>query len=47
VLVTVSIGVATYPTHARTAGLLVESADAAMYVAKRSGKNQVKSASAS
>ncbi len=39
---TVSLGVATYPTHATTPARLVESADKAMYQAKRYGKNQVK-----
>ena len=38
---TVSLGVATYPTHAATAAALVEAADQAMYRAKRAGKNQV------
>jgi diguanylate cyclase (GGDEF)-like protein len=45
ILVTVSVGVATYPSDARTAETLIEAADTAMYLAKRSGKNQVKSAS--
>jgi len=38
---TVSLGVATYPTHGVTAPRLVEAVDAAMYEAKRRGKNQV------
>ncbi len=38
---TVSLGVATYPTHGGTAPRLVEAVDAAMYEAKRRGKNQV------
>lgn len=39
---TVSVGVATYPTHAADSAHLIEMADKAMYTAKRSGKNQVK-----
>ena len=42
---TVSLGVATYPTHAGTAARLIETADKAMYEAKRYGKNQVTVAS--
>lgn len=38
---TVSLGVATYPMHAATPARLVETADKAMYEAKRCGKNQV------
>jgi len=38
---TVSIGVATYPTHAVASVDLIEVADRAMYEAKRRGKNQV------
>ncbi len=38
---TVSLGVATYPVHATTPAKLVETADKAMYQAKRLGKNQV------
>jgi len=38
---TVSLGVATYPAHGATAPRLVEAVDAAMYEAKRRGKNQV------
>jgi diguanylate cyclase (GGDEF)-like protein len=38
---TVSVGVATYPTHARSAAELVERADQAMYVAKAAGKDCV------
>ena len=41
---TVSLGVATYPVHGVTAPRLVEAVDAAMYEAKRRGKNQVISA---
>jgi diguanylate cyclase (GGDEF)-like protein len=39
--VTASVGVATYPVHASDAETLFRQADAAMYVAKRSGKNRV------
>lgn len=38
---TVSIGIACCPEHADAAGQLVEVADAAMYMAKRNGRNQV------
>jgi diguanylate cyclase (GGDEF)-like protein len=41
---TVSVGVASYPEHARTPSKLVDAADKAMYRAKRSGKNRVISA---
>lgn len=44
VLKTVSSGVATFPNHAASALRLLESADAAMYRAKRGGKNRVVSA---
>ncbi len=43
--VTVSIGLATYPTDARTKKELIEKADAALYRAKRGGKNAVVSTS--
>ena len=39
--VTLSIGVATYPDDARTAGDLIEAADQAMYVVKHSGGDRV------
>jgi diguanylate cyclase (GGDEF)-like protein len=39
--VTASVGVATYPAHAADAESLFRLADAAMYSAKRSGKNRV------
>jgi len=39
--VTVSVGVATFPRHAGTADQLVNKADAALYEAKRRGKDQV------
>ncbi len=45
--VTTSIGVATFPAHGQTAGALIASADAALYLAKASGRNCVCSASAS
>ncbi len=38
----ISVGVATYPEHATTQSRLIESADRAMYAAKRAGKNMVK-----
>jgi diguanylate cyclase (GGDEF)-like protein len=38
---TISVGVAGFPAHASTAARLVEAADAAMYRAKRAGKNRV------
>jgi len=43
---TVSIGVSSYPRNAHTALRLLEAADAAMYVAKRAGKNRVQTAGA-
>ena len=39
--VTASVGVATFPVHAADAESLFRQADAAMYLAKRSGKNRV------
>jgi diguanylate cyclase (GGDEF)-like protein len=41
---TVSVGVATYPVHAKAGAPLIVAADQAMYVAKRSGKNTVRMA---
>jgi len=38
--VTVSLGLATYPTHANTRKTLVEKADKALYIAKKSGRNR-------
>lgn len=38
--ITVSIGVASYPNDGKTAEDILECADSAMYVAKRSGRNQ-------
>lgn len=38
---TVSIGIAVYPTHARSAEKLFMQADEAMYSAKRAGKNRI------
>ncbi|TLM80577.1 MAG: GGDEF domain-containing protein [Actinobacteria bacterium] len=43
---TVSVGVATFPTHASTQGKLIDAADRAMYAAKRAGKDRVAVASA-
>ncbi len=40
--VTISMGVATFPVHARTREDLVERADAALYTAKEGGRNQVR-----
>jgi diguanylate cyclase (GGDEF)-like protein len=37
----VSVGVSTFPVHATSKSKLIESADRAMYVAKRQGKNKV------
>jgi diguanylate cyclase (GGDEF)-like protein len=45
-LITVSLGVATYPENGITAGELLESADIALYAAKQSGKNRVSLAAA-
>jgi diguanylate cyclase (GGDEF)-like protein len=45
--VTASVGLATFPVHATDAEGLFRQADAAMYAAKRSGKNRVSVASAS
>lgn len=45
VRVTCSLGVATYPHHARDRDELVKMADQAMYAAKRLGRNQVRSLS--
>ena len=39
--VTASIGVAAYPLHANSADRLERSADSALYVAKRSGRDRV------
>lgn len=39
--VTISIGVATYPTMAADLGLLVERADQGLYLAKRAGRNKI------
>jgi len=39
---TISVGVASFPTHAQTGAALIVAADQAMYDAKRSGKNAVR-----
>jgi len=39
--ITVSIGVASYPLHAKTTAELVKAADSALYTAKKSGRNCV------
>ncbi len=39
--VTVSIGLAQYPSHGDTSAKLIESADAALYSAKRAGRNKL------
>jgi diguanylate cyclase (GGDEF)-like protein len=39
--VTISLGVATFPGHADDGAALISTADAAMYAAKRSGRNRV------
>ncbi|MFY9317665.1 MAG: diguanylate cyclase [Burkholderiales bacterium] len=44
--VTVSAGVAAYPSHGRTAPDLLRAADAAMYAAKRQGRDRVEIAQA-
>jgi diguanylate cyclase (GGDEF)-like protein len=43
--VTISIGVATYPTHASTAAELLRAADEALYQSKTQGRNRVTCAS--
>ncbi len=40
--VTLSMGVATFPQHARSKEQLVERADSALYAAKKNGRNQVR-----
>lgn len=42
---TISIGLASYPTHGRSASELIRLADAALYQAKQNGRNQVAIAS--
>ena len=41
-IVTVSLGVSTYPLHASTYEELIEKADQALYVAKNSGRNRTR-----
>ncbi|HEX7078005.1 MAG TPA: sensor domain-containing diguanylate cyclase [Candidatus Eisenbacteria bacterium] len=43
-VITVSLGVATYPVNGISAGELLEAADIALYAAKTAGKNRVSSA---
>lgn len=43
-VITVSLGVATYPENGFTAGELLEAADIGLYAAKQAGKNQVAAA---
>jgi diguanylate cyclase (GGDEF)-like protein len=38
---TVSIGIATYPTHGTNSEVLIDAADKALYIAKSSGRNLV------
>lgn len=40
-LVTISLGVASFPCHARTGDNLINAADKALYKAKKAGRNQV------
>lgn len=42
--VTASLGVATFPTHAKTSGDLFEITDKALYAAKHNGRDQVRTA---
>ncbi len=39
--VTVSIGIATFPTHGKSQDVLLEHADEALYRAKEGGRNRV------
>lgn len=43
-VITISVGVATFPESGSTAGELLETADVALYAAKQAGKNQVSAA---
>jgi diguanylate cyclase (GGDEF)-like protein len=43
--ITVSIGVATFPDHAKTVAGLISAADSALYFAKQSGRNRIRRAS--
>jgi diguanylate cyclase (GGDEF)-like protein len=43
-IVTISLGVAIFPQHGKTADELLQAADKAMYLAKRAGRNRVKTA---
>ena len=44
--ITASVGIATYPEHASTTKLLIESADMALYAAKNNGRNRCITATA-
>ncbi|MDQ7823021.1 MAG: diguanylate cyclase [Candidatus Eremiobacteraeota bacterium] len=45
VRITVSIGISTYPDHARSDSELIKTSDQALYLAKRTGKNRISKAS--
>jgi len=45
ITITVSIGIATFPDHAKTVTGLISAADSALYFAKQSGRNRVRRAS--
>jgi len=42
--ITISVGIAAYPEHGRTAEELLRAADSALFQAKRDGRNQVATA---
>jgi diguanylate cyclase (GGDEF)-like protein len=42
--VTASVGVAAYPAHGKSVADLLRAADAALYAAKRQGRDRVESA---
>jgi len=45
-MITISLGVAVFPQHGATPGQLIAAADAALYEAKRNGRDQVATARA-